>query len=154
MSESQQEQTQELVESLELFDDWEDRYRFLIDLGKELPPLDDEYRTQENHVAGCQSNVWMIARARQNEGGNTVVDVIADSDGHIGRGLIAVLRRVYSGQTPQDILDYDVESLFRELDLLSHLSPGRRNGLSHMVGRIKLLAAQLQSQADHAPTSA
>lgn len=148
MSTSQAEQIQEIVDSFSLFDDWDDRYRFLIDLGKELPPLPDQYRTPENHVAGCQSNVWMTARPRQ-EDGQTVIEFLADSDGHIVRGLIAILRRVYSGQRARDILTYDAHELFGQLDLEAHLSPGRRNGLSHMVQRIKLLAAQQQSAADH-----
>lgn len=136
-----QEQAEELVESFALFDEWEDRYRFLIDLGKELPPLPEEARTDENKVHGCQSNVWMIA-APHEENGETMIDFLADSDAHIVRGLIAILRRVYSGRTAQEILSFDIDELFKRLGLDQHLSMGRRNGLSGMVTRIKTLARQ------------
>lgn len=138
------EEANDLVESFEMFDDWEDRYRFLIDLGKDLPPFPDEERTDENKVRGCQSNVWMIA-SPHGVNGHTNIDFLADSDAHIVRGLIAILHRVYSGRSSDEILKFDAEELFGKLGLDQHLSMGRRNGLAGMVARIKTLAAQLSS---------
>ena len=139
-----QEEANDLIESFEMFDEWEDRYRFLIDLGKELPPFPDEERTDENKVHGCQSNVWMIASPHE-AGGQTTIDFLADSDAHIVRGLIAILTRLYSGRTANEIMNFDVEGFFRNLGLDQHLSMGRRNGLSGMVARIRTLATQLSS---------
>jgi cysteine desulfuration protein SufE len=138
------EQADELVETFNMFDEWEDRYRFLIDLGRELPPLPEEERTDENKVHGCQSNVWLIADARE-ENGQTVIEFLADSDAHIVRGLIAILRRVYSGRSADEILSFDIEELMHNLGLDQHLSTGRRNGLAGMVARIKNLATQFSS---------
>lgn len=135
---TQQEIADELVDSFEMFDAWEDRYRFLIDLGRKLPPLDEAEKTEENRVHGCQSNVWMVAQRD-----NDKIDFIADSDSSIVRGLIAVLRRVYSGQTAQNILSFDIEPFFARLGFDQHLSMGRRNGLYGMVQRIKTLAASM-----------
>lgn len=132
-----QEDAQELVDSFDLFDDWEDRYRFLIDLGRSLPPLDESQKTDANKVHGCQSNVWLVADRLDNK-----IDFIADSDSSIVRGLIAVLRTVYSKRQPQEILAFDVEDLFKQLGFDSHLSMGRRNGLDGMVKRVRSLAAQ------------
>jgi sulfur transfer protein SufE len=136
----------ELIETFNFFDEWEDRYRFLIDLGKELPPFPDEARTDENKVHGCQSNVWMIANAHP-ENGETRIDFLADSDAHIVRGLIAVLHRVYSGRSAVEILEFDAQTMFRQLGLDQHLSMSRRNGLSGMVARIQTLATQLADKA-------
>lgn len=133
---TQTERAEELAEAFEMFDAWEDRYRFLIDLGKGLPPLPEEARIEENRVHGCQSNVWMIARPATEE----TLDFVADSDSHIVRGLIAVLRTVYANETPQNILNFDMDAFLRRLELDQHLSMGRRNGLSGMVTRIKALA--------------
>jgi len=140
MSETQEKRADELADTFELFDEWEDRYAFLIDLGRKIPPLDEADRTEENRVHGCQSRVWMAARVRR-EGSENVIDFIADSDSAIVKGLIAVLQRVYSGQPAQDILDFDVEKLLERLGLNQHLTLGRRNGLHEMVQRIKRLAA-------------
>jgi cysteine desulfuration protein SufE len=136
------EEANDLIETFTMFDEWEDRYRFLIDLGKDLPLFPDEARTDENKVHGCQSNVWMIAAPRENNG-ETIIDFLADSDAHIVRGLIAILHRVYSGRSADEILSFDAEAMFRQLGLDQHLSMGRRNGLAGMVARIRTLAAQL-----------
>jgi sulfur transfer protein SufE len=133
-----QESARELVESFELFDDWEDRYRFLIDLGRKLPPLDESQKTDENKVHGCQSNVWMVSQKKP----DGTLDFVADSDSSIVRGLIGVLREVYAGRTPQEIQSYRVEELFGQIGFDQHLSMGRRNGLDGMVKRIRSLAAQ------------
>lgn len=134
---TQQQIADELVENFELFDEWEDRYRFLIDMGKKLPPLDENQKVEENKVHGCQSNVWLVAQPRPDQ----TIDFVADSDSSIVRGLIAVLRQVYAGQKAQDILSFNADTLFSRLGLDQHLSMGRRNGLYGMVERIKLLAA-------------
>ncbi|RYG64754.1 SufE family protein [bacterium] len=139
---TQQDQAEEIVDAFEMFDNWEDRYRFLIDMGKKLPPLPEDAKNEENRVHGCQSNVWMIAEATE-EGGNTKIEFIADSDSTIVRGLVAILRMVYSGQTPRDILEFDIDGLMTKLGLDQHLSLGRRNGLAGMVTRVKTLATQL-----------
>lgn len=131
------EEAQELVDSFDLFEDWEDRYRFLIDLGRSLPPLDEAQHTEANKVHGCQSNVWLVAERHDG-----TIDFIADSDSSIVRGLIAVLRTVYSHRKPQEILSFDVEGLFGKLGFDSHLSMGRRNGLDGMVKKIRALAEQ------------
>jgi sulfur transfer protein SufE len=141
MIENQQEIADDLVDTFEMFDEWEDRYGVLIDFGKKLPPLDDSDKVEENRVHGCQSQVWMVARPRK-ENGQTVIDFIADSDALIVKGLIAILRKVYSGQPPQNILSFDMAGLLGRLGLDQHLTTGRRNGLDGMVRRIKTLAAQ------------
>lgn len=145
MSTPQQEQADELIETFSLFDEWEDRYRFLIDLGGELPPLDDAAKTDFNKVHGCQSNVWLVADKRE-ENGAAVIDFVADSDAHIVRGLIAILRRLYAGRTSQEILDFDIEGFLKQLGLDQHLSTGRRNGLAGMVARLKQLANDYSNQ--------
>jgi sulfur transfer protein SufE len=141
MSRAQQEQAELLIDTFEMFDDWEDRYGVLIDLGRKLPPMDPADKIEENRVHGCQSNVWMVARARPDEDG-TVIDFIADSDSSIVKGLIAVLRKLYSGQRPEDVLDFNAEPVLDRLGLSQHLTIGRRNGLAGMIQRIKRLAAR------------
>lgn len=141
LSNSQQEQAQELIDAFGLFDSWEDRYRFLIDMGRSLPPLPATARVEENRVHGCQSNVWMIP----NPTGDGKLDFLADSDSTIVKGLIAVLRQVYAHQGPRDVLDFDINGFLQKLELDQHLSLGRRNGLEGMVVKIKQLATQMES---------
>src|SRR3954449_9009223 len=130
----------ELIENFSLFDDWEDRYRYLIDLGRELPPLDEALKTEETRVQGCMSQVWMVPLP----GGDGTIRFAADSDSHIVKGLIAVLLVFYSGRTPRQILDLDIDGSFREIGLDQHISPNRRNGFFSMVERIRATArAQL-----------
>ena len=138
---NQQEIADDLVETFEMFDSWEDRYGVLIDFGKKLPSLDESDKIEENRVHGCQSQVWMIARPRD-ENGQTVIDFIAESDALIVKGLIAILRKIYSGQTPQNILSFDINDFLQRLGFDQHLSSGRRNGLDGMVQKIKILASQ------------
>ncbi len=128
--------TDDILETLSFFDSWEDRYRYIIDLGKELPPMDDALKTEDRIVKGCQSQVWL---AHKEQGGN--MTFIADSDAHIVRGLLAVILAAYNGKSRQQILDFDVEDYFKRLDLIRHLSPTRGNGLRAMVGRIRDTAA-------------
>lgn len=135
---TQNERASELIEAFEMFDAWEDRYRFLIDLGRDLPAFPATEKNEANLVHGCQSQVWLIAETK---GEN--IEFLADSDSTIVKGLIAILRSVYSGYTPREILSFDVDNLLRQLGLDQHLSMGRRNGLAGMVKRIKTLATQM-----------
>ncbi len=135
---TQQENADALVEAFEMFDSWEDRYRFLIDLGRKLPPLPDEARTEANRVHGCQSQVWLVAQAKDDD----TITFIADSDSTLVKGLIAVLRKVYEGQSARDVLGFDIEAFLERLGLNQHLSMSRRNGLFGMVKKIKTIAAQ------------
>jgi len=127
----------EITESFDFFDDWEDKYRFIIDLGKTLPHLTDSEKADDNLVRGCQSQVWLLAEFNDSR---ERVSLRIDSDAHIVRGLIAIIMAVYDNRTPAEILGFDIESLFEELQLLKHLSPTRGNGLRAMIGRIRDLA--------------
>lgn len=126
----------DIVETLSFFDSWEDRYRYIIDLGKDLPAMDDALKTDERIVRGCQSQVWLVDDADGER-----VRFMADSDAHIVRGLLAIVLAAYNGKTRQQILDFDTEAYFSQLDLVKHLSPTRGNGLRAMVARIKDIAA-------------
>lgn len=136
-----QDQGEELVEAFEMFDSWEDRYRFLIDMGKGMEPLFDLEKTDRHRVTGCQSNVWLVPDI-ETQNDEKILRFRADSDSTIVRGLIALLHTIYDGQTPRAILDFDVDALMQRLGLDQHLSMGRRNGMAGMVARIKTLAAQ------------
>jgi cysteine desulfuration protein SufE len=128
----------DIRESFAFFDSWEDKYRFVIDLGKDLPDMDEAWKTDDALVRGCQSQVWLVADVDTRTG---VMRLVLDSDAHIVRGLIAIVLAAYHRRTPREILDYDIEGLFEELDLLKHLSPTRGNGLKAMVTRIRETAA-------------
>jgi len=125
----------ELIENFGLFDDWEERYRYLIDLGRALPKMDDSLKTEETLVRGCTSQVWMDAKVEDG-----VLNFTADSDAHIVRGLIGFLYAAYQGQKLSDIPDIDIKAAFTEIGLDQNLSPNRRNGFFSMVERIKALA--------------
>ena len=126
---------EEIRESFQFFDDWEDKYRFIIDLGKSLPEMPLEQRREDNLVRGCQSQVWLTAEFDADDR----LQLSLDSDAHIVRGLIAIVLAAYNGQQRSEIAGYDIEALFDELDLLKHLSPTRGNGLKAMIGRIRAL---------------
>jgi cysteine desulfuration protein SufE len=128
----------DLVESFDLFDDWEEKYRYIIELGDRLDPLPNELKTEANRVQGCQSQVWMTAEVLSGE--TPRIRFRADSDSQIVRGLIAILMSVYSNRTPQEVLAFDIEQTFDKLELRRHLSRSRSNGLFSMVRRIKELA--------------
>lgn len=132
---------QEIRDTFELFDDWEDKYRFLIELGKDLPPLAQEHRTEANLIRGCQSQVWLVA---EQNAASRQLDIALDSDAHIVRGLSAVVLAALNQKSPDDILAFDIEGLFTDLDLLQHLSPTRGNGLRAMVAKIRERAQQAQ----------
>ena len=127
---------QEVIDEFSLFDDWMDRYQYLIDLGRRLPPFPEELRTEENRIRGCQSQVWFVAEKRD---GRLYFQAI--SDAAIVSGLIAVLLRLYSGRQPRDILDTPPDFV-EALQLQSHLSPTRSNGLSSMLKAIRRFAAE------------
>lgn len=129
---------QEIIETFELLDDWEERYRFLIDLGRKLEPLPDDAYSDENKVRGCQSQVWLIAEARNN--GETRLHFRGDSDAFIVKGLIAVLLVIFSDRTPTEILATDAREILNKLGLAKHLSPLRTNGLFSMVERVNTIA--------------
>ncbi|MEO0672146.1 MAG: SufE family protein [Pseudomonadota bacterium] len=124
----------EIRENFELLDDWEDRYRYLIELGRGLEPLPDALKTDATKVRGCASQVWLISRTDDDVG---KLSFQGESDAHIVQGLIAVLLALHSGQTADEILSTDTLAAFAGLGLSDHLTPQRSNGLASMVARIK-----------------
>jgi cysteine desulfuration protein SufE len=126
----------EIVENFSLLDEWDDRYRYLIELGRTLEPLPQEAHNEDNRVRGCVSQVWLETR-KERAGDTTRLFFKGDSDAHIVRGLVALTMALFSGQTPQTILATDAQALFDELGLGSHLTPQRSNGMRAMVERIK-----------------
>jgi len=122
----------DIIDTLSFFDTWEDRYKYIIDLGRELPELDQAQRSDDHIVRGCQSQVWLVSHEKD---GRLFFD--ADSDAFIVKGRLAVVLAAYNGKTPQEILDFDIEQYFAELNLLKHLSMTRGNGLKAMVKRIQ-----------------
>jgi cysteine desulfuration protein SufE len=127
----------EIIDNFSLLDEWDDRYRYLIELGRTLPPLPDEDRTDANKVQGCASQVWMTTRIAPGGNGNPVLMFDGDSDAHIVRGLVAVLFALNSGKHAREILDNDAIALFEQLGLREHLTPQRSNGFRSMVDRIR-----------------
>lgn len=128
-----EDQLTELAEEFDLLGDWEERYRYVIELGRDLSPLSDAERTEANKVRGCASQVWLVTEPQAD---GTVV-FRGDSDAHIVRGLIAVLLRLLSGRRPADLLAFDSKAAFDRLGLSGHLSAQRSNGLASMVARIR-----------------
>ncbi|WP_342642888.1 SufE family protein [Rhodoligotrophos ferricapiens] len=126
-----------LIEDFELLDDWEERYRYLIELGRDLPPLADELRTGENKVRGCASQVWLATHVDKSNPTDPVLTFEGDSDAHIVKGLIAVLFTIYSGLHARAVLAVDPQEVFSRLGLREHLTPQRSNGFSAMVSRIR-----------------
>jgi cysteine desulfuration protein SufE len=135
----------ELIETFDALGDWEAQCDYLIDLGYEIPDFPESARIEANRVHGCQSNVWLIAEIKP--GDPPVIEIQADSDSMIVRGLIAVLLLAYSGKTAQEILQTDIQQIFARLGLNRQLSSARRNGLAGMVQRVRSLAEQ--SAAEH-----
>lgn len=127
----------DIIDTLGFFDNWEDRYKYIIDLGKELPPMPERFRTEEYLVRGCQSQVWLVDECQEGR-----LYFQADSDAFIVKGLLGVVLAAFNGKTPGEILGFDVDAYFEKLDLLQHLSSTRGNGLKAMVKRIKDKAAQ------------
>lgn len=127
----------EIIEALSFFDSWEDRYRYIIDLGKEIPELAAEHRREENLIRGCQSQVWLIWSKQDDK-----LFFEVDSDAFIVKGLLGVVLAAYNGKTAQQIINFDITDYFDALDLLKHLSPTRGSGLQAMVKRIQHIGAQ------------
>ncbi len=128
----------ELIENFELLDDWEDKYRYIIDFGNGLEPLDEQFKTEEWKVRGCQSQVWLLP-SRQGD----KIHFRGDSDAVIVKGLIAIVLMIYSDKSPSEIKAVAVEDIFAKLGLGEHLSPSRRNGLIAMTEKIKYYAGIL-----------
>ncbi len=132
---------EEIIEEFSMFDDWMERYEYLIDLGKSLPIIETQYKLEENLIKGCQSQVWLHSELTDG-----VVKFTADSDAILTKGIIALLLRVFSDQNTKDILEAD--TLFiDEIGLKEHLSPTRANGLVSMIKQIKLYAIALQAKS-------
>lgn len=129
----------ELAETFEFLGDWEERYRYLIELGRKLAPLSEQEHDEAHKVRGCMSQVWLAHDVRP--GPPKTLHLRGDSDAHIVKGLIAVLLELTSDKTPQEIIDLDIGSAFERLGLESHISMNRRNGFYAMVERIKQMAA-------------
>jgi len=126
----------DIIESLSFFDSWEDRYRYIIDLGRELPELPEDRRTGDRLVRGCQSQVWIDVDKQDGR-----LQLLADSDAFIVKGLLAVVLAAYNNKDAAAVLDFDIDGYFDQLGLMQHLSPTRGNGLRAMVARIRDIAA-------------
>ena len=127
----------EITANFALLDDWDDRYRYVIELGRTLDPLPEAARTDAHKVSGCASQVWLLTDIERDGPGEPVLRFTGDSDAHIVRGLIAILFAVYSGKPARQILDVDALALFESLGLREHLTPQRSNGFKSMVVRIR-----------------
>jgi cysteine desulfuration protein SufE len=127
----------EIIDNFSFLDEWDDRYRYLIELGRELPPLAAAAHTDANKVQGCASQVWLDTSVRPNGADGPILTFEGDSDAHIVRGLIAVLFAMYSGHSANDILSTDAIAQFEKMGLREHLTPQRSNGFRSMVERIR-----------------
>ncbi len=136
----------EILANFEFLDDWDERYRYLIELGRMLPPMAADLHTEEKLVPGCQSKVWLDMNT-SGAGENAVVSIAADSDAHITKGLVAFLVALYSGQPARTILQSDALQIFRDLGLGQHITSKRSNGLRSMVDRIRGEAARVAAAA-------
>ena len=127
----------EIIENFELLDQWDDRYRYVIELGRTLPPLAPAAHSEANKVRGCASQVWLVTHVKPDGAGGPTLSFEGDSDAHIVRGLVAILFALYSGKRAKEILATDPEALFNKLGLRENLTPQRSNGLRAMVERIR-----------------
>ena len=127
----------DIIGNFELLDEWEDRYRYLIELGRTLEPLPQGAYTEENKVRGCASQVWLETTRGVDAAGAPILSFRGDSDAHIVRGLVALVLALYSGRPAAEIVDTDAAPLFKQLGLADHLTPQRANGLRAMVERIR-----------------
>lgn len=127
----------DIIDNFELLEEWEDRYRYLIELGRTLEPLPKDAYTEENKVRGCASQVWLETTRGQDAAGAPILAFRGDSDAHIVRGLVALVLALYSGRRAREIVETDAQPLFKQLGLAEHLTPQRSNGLRSMVERIK-----------------
>ena len=126
----------QIIEDFDFLDDWEDRYRYVIELGKALPPLAEDEKTDANKVQGCVSQVWLV-HEETGSGSDPVLVFRGDSDAHIVRGLVAITLAAMAGRKASEIADFDAVALFSRLGLIENLTPQRANGLRAMIGRIK-----------------
>ena len=129
----------DVLESFEFLDDWEERYSYIIDLGKSLPAFPESEKREENYVHGCQSQVWLI---HQIDPANGKVYLLIDSDAIIVKGLAAVVLATLNAKTPQEIQALDIEGTFDQMDLMRHISPTRGNGLRSMIELVKRIASE------------
>ena len=136
---------EELVEEFSLFDSWDDKYEYLIDMGKKLPPLEDEHKLDENKVRGCQSTVWLVSEYKDG-----IIRFKADSDAIITKGLVSMLIRVLSNHTPDEIIDADL-GFIQKIGMTTHLAQTRANGLLAMVKQMKnfALAYKIKNSMTH-----
>ncbi|MCF1482152.1 MULTISPECIES: SufE family protein [Rhizobium/Agrobacterium group] len=125
----------QIIDDFAYLDDWEDRYRYVIELGKALPDLPEEQRIADNKVKGCASQVWLVTKA--GEGSDPILTFEGDSDAHIVKGLVAIVLSAYSGKTASEVAGFNALDLFGKLGLIEHLSAQRANGLRSMVERIR-----------------
>ena len=133
---------EEIIDEFAMFEDWMERYEYIIDLGKSLPLIDEAFKLDENLIKGCQSKVWLYSSLQGDE-----IKFTADSDAILTKGIVAILLRVYSNQKPQAILDADT-AFIDEIGLKEHLSPTRANGLVSMIKQIKMYAIAQQMKLD------
>lgn len=134
--------SEELIEIFDDLTDWEERYRYIIELGRELPPIAESDKTEETKLHGCQSNVWL----KPNIASTYPIrfDFVADSDSQIVKGLVSLVRFTYLHKTPEEILAFDIEDLFNKINLRQHLTPGRSDGLRFLIARIRKWAEGLK----------
>ncbi len=130
----------EIISEFEMFDDWTDKYNYLIELGKSLPEIDEKYKQQQYLIKGCQSQVWLHASYEDGK-----INFTADSDALITKGIVALLLRVLSGRTPDEIINSDL-AFIDKIGLKEHLSPTRANGLTNMIKQIKLYAMAFKAK--------
>jgi len=136
----------QIIDDFDILDSWDDRYRYVIELGRKLPPLPAPEHNEKNKVLGCASQVWLVSQTKAGPDG-PVLEFAGDSDAHIVKGLIAILFALYSGQPARKILDTDAIATFRQLGLGEHLTPQRSNGFRSMVERMR---ADAQAALAHA----
>ena len=127
----------EIRDNFALLDDWDDRYRYVIELGRTLDPMPEAEHSPANKVQGCTSQVWLSKHVERDHAAEPLLKYLGDSDAHIVRGLVAILLTLYSGRTPQEILGTDALAVFNEFGFREHLTPQRSNGLRAMVERIR-----------------
>lgn len=130
--------TEDIIETLSFFDSWEDRYKYIIDLGKELPQMDKAKKNEKHIVRGCQSQVWIDSQYK-----DEMIFFEVDSDAFIVKGLLGIVLAAYNGKKPSEILEYDIEGYFENIGLIKHLSPTRGNGLRAMVKKIQAIASSI-----------
>jgi cysteine desulfuration protein SufE len=144
----------EIIENFSLLEEWDDRYRYVIELGKTLAPLSERDRGEANKVQGCASQVWLATVVRPNGADGPVLNFTGDSDAHIVRGLIAILFALFSGRHAREILATDANAIFEQLGLREHLTPQRSNGFRSMVERIRSDARVALAMSEELPQSA